>query len=515
MSGPLEELPAAVHTLRRSVMAAAASGFQVVLAFAGRDSQLVTLPRDATVETLKAEAAARFGLTESLELKVRGSAESLSNSVVLCSAVRNLDTIEVVVRGVGGKRGSSSGSGLLGMASTAVSAAGSWAGSFFGAPPAASSTGKTFPVAATASPAAAASGGASVAKATGSGSAASASLPMGVAAAAGTLAAGEEDDEEDCSICLEPFVDAFPGAMLRCGHAFHAPCIREWGTRSAFCPLCRSPIEAPPAGVSSASAAAKACVAPPVAAPAAVGSAAAPAAAVYVRPHVIPLSPSGLPAGMPVSSAHTPGGGSGVMYVGSLQDNSLNPAALAAALEDTRRRLLASPEYTAMAAWIAAARKSHAAKVAGRYAKVAARGAAAAGSAAALSAAAAGTAVLKQAADSVIRNSPLAASVAALAGYQPAAPSPGTVVTTTTTAAAATPTAAATAAAAASSMRMLLGAAAAASTIAAAASGGAGAASASSAAPSGAVRCPRCMQVLVPPAGAPMFRCPCGSVLAR
>ena len=50
------------------------------------------------------------------------------------------------------------------------------------------------------------------------------------------------DDADPCAICLEAFAASAPAvrAGSTCPHAFHEPCLTEWRTRSAFCPLCRA-----------------------------------------------------------------------------------------------------------------------------------------------------------------------------------------------------------------------------------------------------------------------------------
>jgi E3 ubiquitin-protein ligase RNF38/44 len=40
-----------------------------------------------------------------------------------------------------------------------------------------------------------------------------------------------------CSICLETYV---MGAILVCGHGFHAECVSRWLHRSRTCPMCRA-----------------------------------------------------------------------------------------------------------------------------------------------------------------------------------------------------------------------------------------------------------------------------------
>jgi len=53
---------------------------------------------------------------------------------------------------------------------------------------------------------------------------------------------GEEDEEPECSICMEPFavdeiVSWSPNKV--CTHAFHHECIKEWLLRNGNCPFCR------------------------------------------------------------------------------------------------------------------------------------------------------------------------------------------------------------------------------------------------------------------------------------
>ena len=57
----------------------------------------------------------------------------------------------------------------------------------------------------------------------------------------------EERQREECAICLEP-VGCCP-YRLRCGHAFHGGCMREWisfSSEEARCPVCRGPIRPAP-----------------------------------------------------------------------------------------------------------------------------------------------------------------------------------------------------------------------------------------------------------------------------
>ncbi len=46
--------------------------------------------------------------------------------------------------------------------------------------------------------------------------------------------------DEDCCICLETLKDNGHIGMLKCGHKFHARCIKTWTDEHSTCPLCRS-----------------------------------------------------------------------------------------------------------------------------------------------------------------------------------------------------------------------------------------------------------------------------------
>ena len=52
---------------------------------------------------------------------------------------------------------------------------------------------------------------------------------------------------DPCAICLEVFGPGAPAirAGSACSHGFHLPCLTEWRSRSAFCPLCRAPMGGP------------------------------------------------------------------------------------------------------------------------------------------------------------------------------------------------------------------------------------------------------------------------------
>ncbi len=45
--------------------------------------------------------------------------------------------------------------------------------------------------------------------------------------------------DEECCICLETLKDNGHIGMLRCGHKFHARCIKTWTSEHNTCPLCR------------------------------------------------------------------------------------------------------------------------------------------------------------------------------------------------------------------------------------------------------------------------------------
>jgi hypothetical protein len=54
---------------------------------------------------------------------------------------------------------------------------------------------------------------------------------------------GDSDDGAACAICLEAYEDGQHLVQLPCDpptyHAFHAPCIAQWLSRSSSCPLCK------------------------------------------------------------------------------------------------------------------------------------------------------------------------------------------------------------------------------------------------------------------------------------
>ena len=57
----------------------------------------------------------------------------------------------------------------------------------------------------------------------------------------------ERQGREECAICLEPV--GCCRYRLRCGHAFHVACMREWIAScpaEARCPVCRGPVRPAP-----------------------------------------------------------------------------------------------------------------------------------------------------------------------------------------------------------------------------------------------------------------------------
>ena len=59
---------------------------------------------------------------------------------------------------------------------------------------------------------------------------------------------GDQEESDICPICFEDLHDGsmviHPGA---CQHLAHSKCLRTWGLRSNVCPMCRAPMNLPPA----------------------------------------------------------------------------------------------------------------------------------------------------------------------------------------------------------------------------------------------------------------------------
>jgi hypothetical protein len=50
------------------------------------------------------------------------------------------------------------------------------------------------------------------------------------------------DDEKNCAICLENFVDGENIRAIPCLHRFHPQCIDHWLTSKPQCPVCNFPV---------------------------------------------------------------------------------------------------------------------------------------------------------------------------------------------------------------------------------------------------------------------------------
>lgn len=50
---------------------------------------------------------------------------------------------------------------------------------------------------------------------------------------------------DECSICLDEFVEGRAVTLLPCVHFFHSKCISSWLTRAGDCPACRLAVELP------------------------------------------------------------------------------------------------------------------------------------------------------------------------------------------------------------------------------------------------------------------------------
>jgi len=49
------------------------------------------------------------------------------------------------------------------------------------------------------------------------------------------------DAQSQCMVCLADFTEGETLRQLNCDHLFHAPCVDEWLSRSAVCPICKQP----------------------------------------------------------------------------------------------------------------------------------------------------------------------------------------------------------------------------------------------------------------------------------
>ena len=53
----------------------------------------------------------------------------------------------------------------------------------------------------------------------------------------------EEEQIEECSICLEKLEKNNSVVILECGHKFHDKCIKNWMKIKKTCPICRKKIK--------------------------------------------------------------------------------------------------------------------------------------------------------------------------------------------------------------------------------------------------------------------------------
>ena len=51
--------------------------------------------------------------------------------------------------------------------------------------------------------------------------------------------AGEKGNET-CTICLCDFIEKEKVGDLKCGHVFHASCLKSWIRKKNHCPLCKA-----------------------------------------------------------------------------------------------------------------------------------------------------------------------------------------------------------------------------------------------------------------------------------
>jgi len=58
-----------------------------------------------------------------------------------------------------------------------------------------------------------------------------------------TLAHQADEEETECSVCLESMCDLSKTCILPCSHVFHTECCRAVLTKNPHCPECRAPVE--------------------------------------------------------------------------------------------------------------------------------------------------------------------------------------------------------------------------------------------------------------------------------
>jgi Ring finger domain len=519
--------------------------YQVVVNYPGKEAILVQLPKDAFIHQLREAASRMLAVPQSsftITLKQEGPSLVLKEHMRLSEVANNLDTFVLVPNDNDGARlgalsssgaspapsaapTSSKGRPLATAAAAATASLSGTLGSFFrrGSMKTVAAASGTETAAGTETPASSARP--QIVTSTGVATATVAATPSGptqpqVAALASAGAAGDSEEEENCSICLEPFGAGFEGFALTCHHAFHSTCIREWtesGNPSAkCCPLCRAPICIPSheqarsmmdprltaqaAGVAMPAGATATVTSAPGAA--STNSGGIPAKRLFVRPNVLVLNPElCLPESMRTTA----------VVLSDLKPPTLDQ--VAAHLAEVRKSVTASSEYRRMVKMIDDFRKSaygQTLQAAGKHAV------------------AVSADLGRQAFDSLVTSNSFTKGVAAIAGYTPHQPTiRGTVLPGAATAAGAAGAGGAggsSNSAASSASSLLLSPAAAAMAMAALSGAAATAASAASAAAStpsatavtgDLMRCPRCQKVISAPAGAPVFKCPCGATLSR
>ncbi|XP_019198308.1 PREDICTED: E3 ubiquitin-protein ligase RHF1A-like isoform X2 [Ipomoea nil] len=63
-------------------------------------------------------------------------------------------------------------------------------------------------------------------------------LPSECAAPPASFVVAAVSNDDDCTICLEPFSCRDPRTVAECTHGYHLQCILEWSQRSEECPIC-------------------------------------------------------------------------------------------------------------------------------------------------------------------------------------------------------------------------------------------------------------------------------------
>jgi hypothetical protein len=49
-----------------------------------------------------------------------------------------------------------------------------------------------------------------------------------------------QEEQSQCSICMEQFTEGEQLVSLRCKHLYHESCVRQWLQRRGNCPNCRT-----------------------------------------------------------------------------------------------------------------------------------------------------------------------------------------------------------------------------------------------------------------------------------